>query len=149
MSSYSKYTIANFLILLLLLSSCNIMDFDTKKLGSGTFDDSPNFGFLSAADHPYISEIKIDPKPVFVGDSLTITCILHDSLNAADFYYNWRVQDYGLDDTAVSTETNIYNMVAPDSSGIVRANVSVDDDTTDASALDHMYFYFDVVAKPE
>lgn len=150
MSTQSSYNIYYFSILLILLSSCNIMDLDFKKLGSGTFDDSPNWGYFPAV-HPYISSVKMSPDPAIAGDSLIFTCVLHDSLDVADFFFNWRVpdEDDGSGDPALRTGKNIYNMVAPDSSGIVRASVSVDDDTTDAGTLDHMYFYFDVVAKPE
>lgn len=91
----------------------------------------------------------MSPDPAIASDSLTLICILHDSLDAADFFFNWRVPDDGSGDPGVKTEENIYKTTAPDSAGILRVSVSIDDDTTDAGALDHMYFYFDVVAKPE
>lgn len=148
MSAQTKYFFYLLTLLLIFLSACNIFDIDGKKIELGIFDDSPNFGFPPAPDHPYIAELKVDSLPAFVGDSLTITCILHDSLNATNFHFEWQTPNY-YHLPEVRVVGNKYETVAPDSAGTYYVHVSVDDDTTDSITPDKTFIGIIVQDKTE
>ena len=123
-------------MLLILVTSCNIFDVDTKKLEFGTWDDFPNFDFPPPQPHPYISNWEVEPFPRFPGDSLTITCMLHDTLDAADYTFKWDLNHFSALPEGVA-EHNRYKTIAPDSAGTYWIGIYIHSDSTYSDTLDY------------
>lgn len=146
MFNFVKYNVYWLSLLLVLVTSCNIFDVDTKKLEFGTWDDFPDFYFPPAPPSPYIDYFKVEPDSIFPKDSLTITCVLHDSLVATDYIFNWDLNHYYRLPEGVALN-NIYKTIAPDSAGHYTIRVFIHTDSTYSDTLDQGTEYISI--KPD
>lgn len=122
-------------LLLVVLCSCNIFDFDTKNLEFGTWDDFPDFNIPPGPPSPYIDYYKVEPDSIFPGDSLAITCVLHDTLVASDYTFSWDLNQYYRLPEGVAIN-NTYKTIAPDSAGHYLISVFIHTDSTYSDTLD-------------
>lgn len=103
--------------------------------GCGT----PGTGELTPSAH--IKRVEVDPNPVPVGDTTTITCVIADTANA-DLTFTWLLPDAGK--RFVETDTNQYQWRAPNRVDSFSAVVIVERPSTSFRKVQES---FDLVTK--
>ena len=85
-------------------------------------------------DQPFqtrILEVRVQPNPVAVGDTVTFTCIIEDSLDER-FKFSWNFDRSSDQDT--TTEVNYVKWEAPDTVAVLNHGVNVDNGALDSLA---------------
>lgn len=118
MMLFRRCEIILLLLFIVFLTGC--LDF---SLNWGDDDNSGSFpGYQTA-----IREVKIEPNPIAVGDSVTFTCIIRDSLDTS-FHFLWRPNTQITYEPDIRTETNFLKTTVYHLPGTYTGKVTADND---------------------
>jgi len=103
--------------------------------------------FPSGKDDPLVVDaeilrVDIEPNPVQIGDTVTLTCVLEDSL-ADDLRFKWHTPN---NQRTVTTKVNQYSFEVELEEGEYFGSVSVDDTLQDG-VTPNKSFEFQVIEK--
>lgn len=85
-----------------------------------------------------ILRVDIDPNPVVAGELVTFTCVINDSLDP-NFYYIWIINIDSVKQDR--TETNTYEIKAPNQPGNYSARVYMSNNKPNYSAVSENFSY--------
>ena len=94
----TTYQISLLMLISLFLTSCS-----GGSISVGAFD------YPSLPKQTVILEVDIEPYPVIIGEEITFTCIIKDSLDPS-FNYQWQLylqEDFVIDSTITENSITI------------------------------------------